>query len=279
MVSPLEEGRFCQMKFWRLIGPIFVVLAGWSSWNCGRPPTAQIEGKADTKEKTIVFIIDPTIFDSEEKEKLEALLRDFRNFCTRGLKTDTKVVLFFVDTETVFSRPPVEEKLVGDVSTEWQRKQREEINRLADKLISEIRRKWQEVHAAPERPRTCIASTMARVREYARSRSTAIDEIWIVMVSDLLEVCGEWGKDINMEKDIRDISALREVLQREKVFFHFGSLRELVIIQVENEMIGSPLDNRTLRSGWLELFKAVGIEERVIRVATDFPRELESGGV
>ena len=263
--------RHCRLFALTLLGACLAIAAGCGSnadvRNDAEPP-------AEESQSVVLLVFDPTILDLSETASLKEWLDGLAEFYMT-LPENSRIVVFLVD-KGISQKSPLEDMTFG-VNPEFQGEERHK-KQLADhfaELRPRLEAAWKSAHAAEaiKKPTSCIASSLYASNKYLASYAHAKTKyrFFLVLVSDMMESCDEWGKPINIEKGTAELDHLRQVT------VDLSQVSRAVVVQVPNHFLVTPVESESISAFWHSFFEKAGVKPEALIYSSSFPMDLDFG--
>lgn len=242
-------------------------------WGCANPSEEdEIENGLEPVE--IFFVFDPTVLDPTQDRSMRSWLERFESFCKVSLPESSRLSLFVVG-KGVFQSPPFRHYEVGEQhGVNYEQAFRAEVEKVCADARAELLELWWEVHAEPIEARSCLLSAIARVQDATKTQAADRKRLFLVLASDLLEVCDESGRLINLERSRHDLSIIME----EDHHLDLKLLEGVLVVQFASAHYVTPNDHRELRHAWTTMLNKAGLKDEQITIRVDFPESYNFRG-
>jgi len=210
-----------------------------------------------------------------ESAELKEWLDRFAEFY-KTLPENSHVVLFLVD-KGISQKSPLDDTTFG-VDREFGGEQRHKkiLEEHFTKLRPRLESAWRSAHTADavNHPTSCIASSLYAANKYLESYSHAKVQyrFFLVLVSDMMESCDEWGRPINLEKGTAELDHLRQVS------LNLSELNRAIVVQVPNHFLVTPIESEAISAFWHSFFERASVKPQTLIYSSNFPMDLDFGG-
>lgn len=214
-----------------------------------------------------MLIYDPTAYlHADTSVVIRQVFEPLKKF-VRELPRNTTVD-FYIVAQDGMNRPPDEHATLPFVGRESNdRRHQGRAKEVAERLSAAGMESWAAARQRLQHPASCILSTLRRTRASLEQAAVARERVAIVLVSDLLEVCDDFGS-FNFEKAVPD---------------SFGRLPDRVdlspvdaihIVELEHPRISDVNAATRLDSAWVRLVRSWGAPAEDISLRSTYPGRL-----
>lgn len=214
-----------------------------------------------------MLIYDPTAYlhadTSLAIQQVFGPLKRFVSELPRNMTVD-----FYIVAKDGMNRPPDRQDTLPFYGRESNaRAHKGRASAVAERLSAQGMEQWAAARQRLQQPASCILSTLRRTRASLEQAAVANERIAIVLVSDLLEVCDDFGR-FNFEQAIPD---------------SFGPLPDRVdltrvhaihIVRLEHPRISNVEVATRLDSVWVRLVRSWGAPAEAISLRSTYPARL-----
>ena len=248
-----------------LLANLLVVALLVSGCAMGSGEASKERSKSGSEQPSNVYVIfDPTIALEGQGDR-SAMLGGVAERVRSSLRENARLTLFVVGTG-VFRDPPVfNQKIQEQHGTAWERRLREEQDKILTSLVAAAEGAWSERQSLDSRiPTSCLLTALARVEEDLHSGVNGEGRSIVFLVTDLMEACGEWGRFVNLERGIGELDSFRETSPE----MNLRGVEEVVVLHVGNSPFVTPTEVRELREAWREVFERSGVPRESLRIVS-----------
>ena len=215
----------------------------------------------------LVLIYDPTAYlhadTSLVAEQVFGPLKRFVGELPRKTTLD-----FYIVAKDGMNRPADKQDtlpFLGRESSERPHKGR--ANAVAERLSAQGMGEWAAARQRLQQPASCILSTLRRTRASLEQAAVANERVAIVLVSDLLEVCDDFGR-FNFEQAIPDsFGPLPDRVD-------FSRVDEFHIVRLEHPRVADVGAATRLDSVWVRLVRSWNAPADEISLRSTYPARL-----
>lgn len=245
---------------------------------CGRVP-AEVGAESTTERavsSSVVFLLfDPTIYGLDDYQKLEATLDETQRLFL-GLPENTRVVVRLIEPRALQSAPTAELLFRFDPGFGGQRIHVDHLERDYEAVVRpRLLQAWKETHESGRITElsSCVISTLFLVgRELGTySCNSAAVSCYMVVISDMLEACNEWGAPINLERGPAELTELSELDISE---IDLSPLCSAIVVQVGSPRVTMPREIASIEDFWHKFLMDRGIRSERIVYGLRFPPEV-----
>lgn len=221
----------------------------------------------------VIFILfDPTILEGGDSNGLSVLMNELRNFYVK-IPENTWVSVLIVEPGMIHKSP------IYDRFFEFRREfgggnlHQNALEKSFDELWPKLRERWnteQESQKSPK-PTSCIFSALHAVQRHinAYSSSKGHYDFYLLVISDMLESCSEWGSLINFERSVGELQKVDT--EKITVNIDLSKIKKAIFIQVPHRKIVTPLENTQLEDFWKKFLSKVKIRSDNLYYGSRFP--------
>lgn len=231
------------------------------------PPAARVVNSTAGGTR-LVLIYDPTAYLYADSARVsQQVLGPLRAFVSQLPRGNT-VVDFYIVAKDGMNRPPDRQDTLrfnGRESTDRAHKAR--ASAIAERLSAHGMEQWAAARRRVKEPASCILSTLRRTRASLEQAAAANEKVAIVLVSDLLEVCDDFGR-LNFEGTIPDsLGPLPDRVDLSRV-------NAIHIVGLEHPRISNVGAATRLDSVWVRLARSWGAPAGAIALRSTYPARL-----
>lgn len=212
------------------------------------------------KPQVHVLVFDPTVFEPGEGEELKKWMEGLSNYLKRKLPQRSQVIVFVVGEGMV--KPPEVKYFEPRVEHGGEKKHKADVELYLQELTGRLEGAWRKAHeeAQVKIPASCIVSSLAAV-ERSLGVFPKSSEVSLVLLSDMVESCDDWGGLISFERGAAEI----EKLKRVKTGVTLSRLSRVTVVQLPSRFAMTPEEVRMIESFWKSFFveKAKVPEDRL----------------
>lgn len=231
------------------------------------PPPSAPANHAAAGGTRVVLIYDPTAYlhadTSVVKRQVFGPMKKFVSELPRSTTVD-----FYIVAQDGMNRAPDDQAtlpFVGQESNENAHKRR--ANVVAEQLSAAGMEGWAAARQGVQRPASCILSTLRRARASLEQAAIARERVAIVLVSDLLEVCDDFGR-FNFEQAVPD--SFGRLPDR----VDLSSIDAIHFVELEHPRITDVDAATRLDSTWVRLVRSWGAPAEDISLRSTYPGRL-----
>jgi hypothetical protein len=254
-------------KLWRVIlaGAALAVLA-----------LSRVEG-SDTasSDRRVGLIIDPTVFRASESAQFDDLTNALGQLLEspQSVPEGAEVDVWIVGLGSLAnSGPDVHKEFTfapNALATAHPKNLKDWITKT---LSPKLKESWHAAHstAGASSPRSCILTSLYRAatyfNEHRDSKTTSL-----VVISDFLEVCDEWGPKVNLEQ--QPATTIATSATQAQTAIQFKNTKSITAILLPSQQTQTPLKQIAVRNAWIDVFRrlASGTQTKVL---TSIPEQL-----
>jgi hypothetical protein len=237
--------------------------------NTPAPPPGPHANHSVTGGTRLILIYDPTAYLHADSTLLNRQVFDPLKRFVRELPRNTTID-FYIVAQDGMNRPPDQRETLPFVGRESnERAHRSRAGAAAERLSAAGMERWGAARQRLQQPASCVLSTLRRTRASLEEAAVASERVAMVLVSDLLEVCDDFGK-FNFEQAVPD---------------SFGRLPDRVdlspidaihIVELEHPRISDVGVATRLDSVWVRLVRSWGAPAEDISLRSTYPARLFS---
>lgn len=215
----------------------------------------------------LVLIYDPTAYLHADPSLVKRQLFEPLKGFIAGLPRNTSIDFYIVSQDGLKRPADVEAALPFEGREPNKRLHEQRAIALGDSLATVGIARWEAARQHTKQPASCILSTLRRARASLERAASANERVAIVLVSDLLEVCDDFG-NFNLEKVIPD---------------SFGPLPDRVelsdvdaihIVELDHPSVTDVTATTKLDSLWVRLARSWGAPAEGISLRSTYPGRL-----
>jgi hypothetical protein len=230
-------------------------------------PRAPVNHTAAAGGTRVVLIYDPTAYlHADTSLVTQQVFEPLKQFVA-GLPRNT-IVDSYIVAQDGLNRPPDRQDtlpFVGRESNANAHKRR--AMKAAEQLSAQGMEKWAAARQRVKQPASCILSTLRRTRASLEQAAIARERVAIVLVSDLLEVCDDFGR-FNFEVAIPDsFGPLPDRVD-------FSQVDAVHIVGLEHPRITDVSAATRLDSVWVGLVRSWGAPAEDVSLRSTYPGRL-----
>lgn len=172
---------------------------------------------------------------------------------------DSEMPVWFVDQDLVAKSGPVLLNFPFDDRQKTRKRHEAKVIEDFGKLKKEYQARWEAAHTSQgtKVPTSCLFTTLQQLSRYLRERTDDQRRTYLVVASDLLEACSEWGAKVNLENQ----SAANFVLpDSAKSSIDLSRIVATVVIVARSPRISTPAAEDALTKRWTEVFHELKAE-------------------
>ena len=260
-----------------LVGPGAILSAAAVLLACGgddapRPgassdPSGAPAKRPDTGGTRLVLIYDPTAYLHVDTSLVKRQLFEPLKGFIAGLPRNTSVD-FYIVSQDGFKRPAdMEEALPFEGREPNERLHKQRAIALGDSLMAAGMARWEAARQHTRQPASCILSTLRRASASLERAASANERVAIVLVSDLLEVCDDFG-NFNLEKVIPDsFGPLPDRVE-------LSDIDAIHIVELDHPSVTDVNAATKLDSLWVRLARSWGAPAGGISLRSTYPDKL-----
>jgi hypothetical protein len=235
--------------------------------NASPPPPAGPGNHPPAGGTRLILVYDPTAYlHADTSLVTQQVFEPLKRF-VGGLPRNT-IVDFYVVAQDGLNRPPDTQDtlpFVGRESNERPHKLR--ANAVAERLSGLGMERWAAARQRVRQPASCILSTLRRTRASREQAAAANERVAIVVVSDLLEVCDDFGT-FNFEVEIPD--SFGPLPAR----VDFSEVDAVHVVQLEHPSVSDVRAVTRLESAWMGLVRSWGVPTADVSLRSTYPGRL-----
>lgn len=258
------------------VGLLFgVILLGAAALACGRHGVEA--GSDSTSESTVMFVVfDPTILAADDIAGLSETLDEMRRLFL-AVPENARVVVRLVRPGTLQSPPLFERYFQFETSFAGEETHASGVREAFDgELRPLLQAAWTDAHKpqAVTRLSSCLLTALFVVGREQSTYSCLSPQVHchLLLISDMLEACQEWGEPINLERGPAELSRL-ENLEMEKV--DLSHLCSATVVQVPSPRVTMPGEVASIERFWGQRLVEFGLEESRLLYSLRFPPGFE----
>lgn len=215
----------------------------------------------------LVLIYDPTAYLHADSSLVRRQLFEPLKGFIAGLPRNTSIDFYIVSQDGLKRPADLEEALPFFGREPNGRLHTQRATALGERLAAAGIARWEESRQHTRQPASCILSTLRRTRASLERAASANERVAIVLVSDLLEVCDDFG-NFNLERAIPD---------------SFGPLPDRVelsevdaihIVELDHPSVADVDATTKLDSVWVRLARSWGAPAERISLRSTYPDKL-----
>ena len=255
------------LRAWRLIivGVAFVATAAVAAMESGKAPSVHRLG----------LIVDPTVFQSSESAKFDELRSSLGHLLEspRSIPEGTEVVVWIVGPESLANAGPDLRKEFTFAANAPASSHMKNVKNWFDNTLSvRLDKSWQSAHekGSGTTARSCILTSLYRAATYFTERPDSKNTNLIIL-SDFLEVCNEWGAFVNLEQ--QPFATVGTSLKKAQELIQFKNTNSIMGVLIPSKQTQTPMRQNDLKKTWVEVFRRLASASR-IEVVTSIPDQL-----
>lgn len=171
----------------------------------GKPvPPADPPGMPAAGTNRAVVVFDPTILEVTDTSRLEHDVLQPLRVGIASVPVDTWIDLYVIAPDHLSGGPEFSTALAFDPTQVNLQRHQQRADSVAQVVVTIAREAWERRHHAPERPASCILSTIRRAEPSLRHSvigATDRQKVALVVISDLREACSNSGNG-NLEDSV-----------------------------------------------------------------------------
>lgn len=267
-IMTTEPLSWLPLSFARLwFAALLMILIGCSRDAEKKPGNEDV---ASVKSQVFVFVFDPTVFEPDHRNELNRWLDRFEDFYRKIIPQDSRVAIFVIGE--AMAQATAEEKVFEfDPGINGGKQHAQALESHSKEVRQFLTSAWEIAHGEEQvrKPTSCILSSLLAVQRYLDRFSQAEGEFEfsLVILSDMIESCTDWGGLISLERGIAGLGRLGEVQSE----IDLARLSSVVVIQLPSRFGTTPLENQQIHSFWQSLLQEKGIPKERLFYLTDFP--------
>jgi hypothetical protein len=199
----------------------------------------------------LLLVLDPTVADLAWSHQLIDVLMD-------RLGEDSRVMTWTISTGAVghssgeeFLIPFNPNVKIADLS---------EVERVSERLHTRFTQHWDAVHqgaSGVKVPRSCILTSLYQVSRYLKDNGDLgrVDTD-LVIASDLLEACADWGTLVNLERDL--LQSKTVLTQEAKAAISLTGVRGTWAVRANSQVADTPSEVERLTELWTRALSELG---------------------
>ena len=231
------------------------------------PPPSAPANHAAAGGTRVVLIYDPTAYLHADTSQLRRQIFDPMKKFVGELPRNTTVDYYIVAQDGM-NRPPDEQAVLPFVGRESNdRPHKDRANAVAERLSGAGLVSWAAARQRLKQPASCILSTLRRTRASLDQAAIARERVAIVLVSDLLEVCDDFGR-FNFEQAVPD--SFGRLPDR----VDLSSVDAIHCVELEHPRISDVNAATRLDSAWVRLVRSWGAPDEDISLRSTYPGRL-----
>ena len=221
----------------------------------------------------VLLVFDPTVLNAMEAAELSAWLDRLGRFYL-AIPEDSSVALFLVG-KGVAQKPPVVEQYFGvDTEFEGEKRHVQDLKSGWATIRSQLEASWKRAHQEGQvkLPSSCIISSLYAAKNYIARYSNAKSRyrFFLVVVSDMIESCDEWGRMVSVERGTAELDHLRGIS------VDLSAMDEVTVVQVPNHYLVTPVENDAINVFWRSFFERSKVKPQALTYSTSFPDDFGS---
>lgn len=236
------------------------------------PGCVETGGEKDVRAKQPVFVLvfDPTVFEPADRESLDLWMDKLKTYLQSIPQKATVAV--FVMGEGMAQAIPEEQYFAPNVEYGGEKKHGQAVEAYFQELTRKLEGAWETAHT-DERikvPTSCIVSSLVGVEKYLKRFPAEADnyEISLVLLSDMVESCGDWGTLISFERGLAEIEKMGTV----EAGVDLSRLANVIVIQLPSRFGMTPAENQRIGSFWESyLVEQANVPKDKLSYLSDFP--------
>jgi hypothetical protein len=222
---------------------------------------SRADGKSpivDVRPHRLCLVLDPTV---QEPEWAHRVIDSLINRMGEG----THAIVWMVRTGAVAGAAPTLFEFPFDPH-----RRLSDVSEAAKKAKAEIWNTFQQhgkaASAASRVPQSCVLTSLYQLSQYLRERDDAAKvDTDLVVASDLLEACSEWGTAINLERTLLQETTVLTPEVRKAVSLR--TVKTTTLIRAPHRSVDTPGEAEHIRALWENGLRELGAGEP--RVVTD----------
>jgi hypothetical protein len=215
----------------------------------------------------LILIYDPTAYLHADTSLVTQQVFDPLKRMVGELPRNT-VIDFYIVAQDGMNRPPDRQDALRFVGRESNaRPHQRRASTVAERLSAQGLEKWAAARQRVKQPASCILSTLRRTRASLEQAAVANERVAIVLVSDLLEVCDDFGR-FNFERAIPD--SFGRLPDR----VDFSQVDAVHIVRLEHPRISTVAAATRLDSVWVGLVRSWGAPAEDVSLRSTYPGRL-----
>ena len=217
----------------------------------------------------VVLVYDPTILATSDSAYLRERVLPMLREGVGALPADTWLDVYTVGNGKMTEGADLRDSLPFD-PIGGPAAHRANVLRVSNAVVKHAEESWIRAHTGRERPRSCILSAIRRGHESIRNAARGVnggERIAVVIVSDLLEACGEFGH-LNFEQEIPEhLGDLADSVS-------LSSVASVHLIKVKHQSLEDVRTDERLNDVWRDLLIRWGVDSTKIHQNTRLPADL-----
>ena len=221
---------------------------------CSKPAGASAAIERPISVTRWVLVLDPT---TDKHQAIDEVVEALPSW----VRANDELTVRFVQAQAVAKGEPIVKRYHLDrTDKSWKETHEKKVAKDAEEILKKFTELSTDFHA-PENvhePKSCIVTALAEASRYIAKASTT-QPTRLVVVSDLLEVCSEWG-NVNLE---------RRFAQTDSLFagtnpFRFPDVDQASFLRVSSRVVTTSWDQTKIEQLWLQAAGGMGIpRERI----------------
>lgn len=249
-------------------------------WGCtqGSPEGRPSKGTTDDgQQASSVFflLVDPTLYAPEQRELLASNLDELKRLFS-NLPENSRVVVRLIQRQATYATPLAESHFSFDPSFAGAETHRRRLEREFNEVVRpRLERAWEDAHA-PEGVTTlssCLVTALFVVGRELEAHSCSDQGVrcHLVVVSDMMEACNEWGRAVNLEKGPQGLDALRTLLPE----IDLAALCSITVVQLGNPRVVLPREQAAIEDFWKGFLGKCSGGDGGLRYLARFPPDFD----
>ena len=250
------------MKYWhsRLLVAICLLLQGCG----GSTASTSTDAVATFSRYRLIIVQDPTVATRDW------LGLGFKHLAAQ-IPEDSEVVVFTVDSGMIAGTPPSVYKFDFIDNAANESLHHGLVETAFQTAAGEYEDLWDKFHnvRVARQPRSCILTALSQARRYLEEHNQSDKRVTdLVLASDLLEVCDEWGATTNLEQRLMSTSALW--IGDSTARFTLRDINHVYVVRALHPLINKPAMLDQVNSIWSKTLQDIGLSAKQFYIGESF---------
>ncbi|WP_029898041.1 hypothetical protein [Desulfohalovibrio reitneri] len=234
-------------------------------------------GQNGGETSNLLVLFDASVYHPGEKERFAGLVERFEKFFL-GLPERSRVVVWTVDQALCNARPACRAELGFDRSIGGAEQHRDKLSSLFAELEPDLMSAWDTQHSREKwtDPVSCLITSLHEAANRLHSGDVPPGRSnTLVVVSDMLEACDEWGAEdrtVNLERGLERARARLDWGEIDAYMAKLDVFDKIIIMRVPSHRVTDPGELARLKDFWERVLANAGADLNSVVYRTSFPQ-------